>query len=63
MVDGLVELLIQVTHRITVKAERRVVDKLAVDQSAGAAWPLSADNACPLSSSNGLQVGRIVGTR
>ena len=28
MVDGLVELLIQVTHRITVKAERRVVDEL-----------------------------------
>src|SRR3954469_20096152 len=26
--DGLVELLIQVTHRITVKAERRVVDEL-----------------------------------
>lgn len=28
VVDGLVELLIQVTHRITVKAERRVVDEL-----------------------------------
>ena len=28
MVDGLVELLIQVTHRITVKAERRVIDEL-----------------------------------
>ena len=28
MVDGLVELLIQVTHRITVKAERRVVEEL-----------------------------------
>jgi hypothetical protein len=27
-VDGLVELLIQVTHRITVKAERRVIDEL-----------------------------------
>jgi hypothetical protein len=26
--DGLVELLIQVTHRITVKAERRVVEEL-----------------------------------
>jgi len=29
VVDGLVELLIQITHRITVKAERRVVDALA----------------------------------
>jgi Tn3 transposase DDE domain/Domain of unknown function (DUF4158) len=28
VVDGLVELLIQVTHRITVKAERRVVEEL-----------------------------------
>ena len=28
MVDGLVELLIQVTHRITVKAERRVLEEL-----------------------------------
>ena len=28
VVDGLVELLIQVTHRITVKAERRVIDEL-----------------------------------
>ena len=28
IVDGLVELLIQVTHRITVKAERRVIDEL-----------------------------------
>jgi len=28
VVDGLVELLIQVTHRITVKAERRVLDEL-----------------------------------
>ena len=28
VVDGLVELLIQVTHRVTVKAERRVVDEL-----------------------------------
>lgn len=28
VVDGLVELLIQLTHRITVKAERRVVDEL-----------------------------------
>ena len=32
VVDGLVELLIQVTHRITVKAERRVVDEL-VDEA------------------------------
>jgi hypothetical protein len=29
VVDGLVELLIQVTHRITVRAERRVIDELA----------------------------------
>ena len=28
VVDGLVELLIQVTHRLTVKAERRVIDEL-----------------------------------
>jgi TnpA family transposase len=28
VIDGLVELLIQVTHRITVKAERRVVEEL-----------------------------------
>jgi hypothetical protein len=28
VVDGLVELLIQVTHRITVRAERRVIDEL-----------------------------------
>ena len=28
VVDGLVELLIQVTHRITVKAERRVIEEL-----------------------------------
>jgi Domain of unknown function (DUF4158) len=28
VVDGLVELLVQVTHRITVKAERRVVEEL-----------------------------------
>ena len=28
VVDGLVELLIQITHRITVKAERRAVDEL-----------------------------------
>jgi TnpA family transposase len=28
VVDGLVELLIQITHRITVKAERRVVEEL-----------------------------------
>ena len=28
IVDGLVELLIQVTHRITVKAEKRVVEEL-----------------------------------
>ena len=28
MIDGLVELLIQVTHRITVKAERRVLEEL-----------------------------------
>jgi hypothetical protein len=30
-VDGLVELLIQVTHRITVKAERRVIEELVAD--------------------------------
>ena len=30
-VDGLVELLIQVTHRITVKAEKRVVEELLAD--------------------------------
>jgi hypothetical protein len=28
VIDGLVELLIQVTHRITVKAERRVLEEL-----------------------------------
>ena len=31
IVDGLVELLIQVTHRITVKAEKRVVEELLAD--------------------------------
>jgi len=30
-VDGLVELLIQVTHRITVKAERRVIEELMAE--------------------------------
>ena len=29
--DGLVELLIQVTHRITVKAERRVIEELVAE--------------------------------
>jgi TnpA family transposase len=31
ILDGLVELLIQVTHRITVKAEKRVVEELLAD--------------------------------
>ena len=31
VVDGLVELLIQVTHRITVKAERRVIEELVAE--------------------------------
>ncbi len=33
IVDGLVELLIQVTHRITVKAERRVIEELVEEAS------------------------------
>jgi hypothetical protein len=35
VVDGLVELLIQVTHRITVKAERRVVEDLVEEARQG----------------------------
>ena len=31
VVDGLIELMIQITHRITVKAERRVVDALVAE--------------------------------
>lgn len=31
IVDGLVELLIQITHRITVKAEKRVIEELLAD--------------------------------
>ena len=31
LVDGLVELLIQITHRITVKAEKRVMEELLAD--------------------------------
>jgi hypothetical protein len=36
VVDGLVELLIQVTHRITVKAERRVIEELVAEAQFGA---------------------------